>query len=309
MTPKTSTHTAPGKVILLGEHAVGHGQPAIALPVDRRLTLTTTLSDGNAAGTPHDDPAVRTALATAAALYSLPPDRLTIRVTSDIPAGRGLGSSAALTVALLRTLADLTGRPLDREELLSQARTVEAAFHGTSSGLDAAAVGLGGVIWFRNDLRPRALLLPVKDAFDLVVAVTPERRSTAREVTRLHQRLHAQPALYHQYFSQTGSLSAAARDALRTGDLPALGHLMDQAQNLLARMGVSTPGLEHAITTARTAGALGAKLTGAGGGGAIVALASGNAADVTETLQAEGYETFTNRVGAANGADALSPLK
>ncbi|WP_316528147.1 mevalonate kinase [Kitasatospora brasiliensis] len=301
-------------MILLGEHAVGYGEPAIATPIGLRLTLTTTLNDrtlkDGGPSTRPTDPSVRTAVDTAATLFALAPHQVTTEVESGIPPGCGLGSSAAFTVALLRTLADLTDRHPGQDELLDQARAVEAAFHGTSSGLDDAAVGLGATIWFQRTPRPHAAPLPVREAFDLVIAITRERRSTARQVDLLRRRAQLHPDLFRRHFTHLGGLTRVGRDALGTGDLAALGRLLDEAQGVLAGMGLSTPALDHAIATARSAGALGAKLTGAGGGGAVIALVPGGAsAVVADALRSDGHETFVSRVAATGPRADRPPLQ
>lgn len=300
-----AVRSAPGKVILLGEHTVVYGRPAIAASIRPRLELTVAV--GEAPGIESGDPRVRTALETAAAIYGIDPRRIGIGVESEIPIGCGLGSSAAFSVALLRSLGELAGRPLEELELLRRATEVENAFHGTSSGIDVAVASLGGVIWFERPSGglPRASRLPVHDAFDLVVALSDERRSTAGPVGRLRERVRTHPGLYHQFFDLAANLVHAGRGALGTGDFETLGCLMDAAHGLLNSMGVSTPTLERMTTIARRAGALGAKLTGAGGGGAIVALAPETAHDVAEALRAEGFEAFVTRVGEpAEEADA-----
>ncbi|MFE6867688.1 mevalonate kinase [Kitasatospora sp. NPDC057692] len=303
MIPSSSTRGAPGKVILFGEHSVAYRQPAIATPIDRTLTLTVTLG-GNRPTGPAVDPSLRAAIDTAAQFFSLAPDRITTSIESRIPAGYGLGSSAALSVALARTLADLSGTELGRVDLLAQATAIESAFHGASSGLDVAAVALGTTTWFHRVPSPHATLLPIGTAFDLVVAVTRHQRSTAEQIQRVRRRAQSRPDALSREFARLGALTRAGRHALFTGDLCALGRFMDEAHTLLAGIGVSTPALELAVTTARTAGALGAKLTGAGGGGAIIALAPGNAPAVAAALRAAGCEPFISRVAAARPSGA-----
>ena len=130
-----------------------------------------------------------------------------------------------------------------------------------------------------------------------VVRLSP----TAGPVGRLRERVRTHPGLYHQFFDLAANLVYAGRGALGTGDFETLGCLMDAAHGLLNSMGVSTPTLERMTAIARGAGALGAKLTGAGGGGAIVALAPDSAHDVAAALRAEGFESFITRVGEPIG--------
>jgi mevalonate kinase len=293
--PVVSIQDAPGKVILLGEHTVVYGQPAIATSIRRRLTLTVAVGEGP--GIESNDARVRAALETAAAIFGLDARRIGVGVESEIPIGCGLGSSAAFSVALLRALGEISGRGIRGAELLRRATEVENAFHGTSSGIDVSVASLGGTIWFERTPTLHAARLPVHDAFDLVVGISDERRSTAGPVGGLRTRVRSHPGLYGQFFALAGNLVHAARGALGTGDFETLGLLMDAAQGFLNGMGVSTPTLERMVTIARSAGALGAKLTGAGGGGAIIALAPENALDVAEALQLAGFEAFITRVG------------
>ncbi|MER7701537.1 mevalonate kinase [Kitasatospora sp. NPDC097605] len=298
MSAVASTRSAPGKVILFGEHSVVYGHPAVATPVERTLTLTATLHD-HGPDTRRKDPRLEAAVRTAARFFSFSPRRITTSIASDLPVGCGLGSSAALSVTLLRALADLAyGGPDRAEPLLERATAIEAAFHGTSSGLDVAAVALGGPVWFRRAPQPHATPLPIGRPFALVVATTPRERSTADQVRRMRGQAATRPEALDRHFTRLGALTRAGRDALRTGDLPALGLLLDEAHGVLADLGLSTPALEHAVTTARAAGALGAKLTGAGGGGAVIALAPDNAPAVASALRRTGYGAFTSRVGA-----------
>ncbi|MGW4380742.1 mevalonate kinase [Kitasatospora sp. NPDC004531] len=301
MTARAATASAPGKVILFGEHAVGRGRPAVAVPLDRTLALTATLrhcpAGARTAGAPAD-PRLGAAIALAAGGFGLDPDEVAVHVDSEVPAGCGLGSSAALSTALLRALADLTGRRLGRDELWERATAVEAAFHGTSSGLDVAAVVLDVPVWFDPAARPRAVPLAVGRDLALVVAATGDRRSTADQIRRVRRYENDRPDTARHAFRRLGALAAAGRDTLRAGDLPALGVLLDEAHAQLAGLGLSTPALDRARAAARAAGALGAKLTGAGGGGAIVALAPDAPQAVVRALRAAGFEAFTTRIRA-----------
>ncbi|MFE5736192.1 mevalonate kinase [Streptomyces celluloflavus] len=304
MKPVSSVQTAPGKVIVVGEHAVVYGQPAIATSIHRHLVLTAALQQG-LSGPGSNDPRVRAALRMATTIFALDPHRINISVESDIPTSCGLGSSAAFSVTLLRALAEISGKELSTEDLLRLAKEIEAVFHGRSSGIDVSAVGLGGVIWFERDAQVPATRLEVRDSFDLVIGVSHEQRTTADQVRELHLRICARPDHYGHFLRHLGSLARAARDALGRGDFPALGLLMNTAQEVLNGMGLSTPTLEHMIAVARSAGASGAKLTGAGGGGAVIALAREGAPDVAKALRAEGFEAFTTRVEGTAGARSI----
>jgi mevalonate kinase len=292
----SASASAPGKVILLGEHSVVFGAPAIAAAIDRRLEVRVRFEGDPPASS---DAKLQRAVAVAAQDLELDPARLAIEVASDIPPACGLGSSAALSLALVRALASLGGRALSDEEIHARASRVEDVFHGTASGVDVAASASGGVVWFERSNPPRIDPLRPARAVDLVVGMSGDPRSTAGPVARLRDRHAKRPELFGRLFQLAGDIVRAGREALEAGDWESLGTLMDTAQGLLNAFGVSTPALERMVAVARGAGALGAKLSGAGGGGVIIALAPSSAVRVAEALRAAGFEAFSTRIGSA----------
>jgi mevalonate kinase len=296
--------SAPGKVILLGEHSVVFGEPAIAAAIDRRLEVRAQLVPN---ASPHADARVEAAVAFAARDFEIDRSRLAIEIVSEIPPACGLGSSAALSLALVRALAALAAARLSDEEARRRASRVEDVFHGTASGVDVAASASAGVIWFERANPPRVERLVIRRPVDLVVALSGVPRSTSGPVGRLRERHGRRPDFYARLFGIAGEVVRAGRTAVEREDWGGLGELMDVAQGLLNAFGVSTPTLERMISIARDAGALGAKLSGAGGGGAIIALAPERAQGVAERLRAEGFEAFPTRVGSPDrleGEDA-----
>src|SRR5439155_21931411 len=179
------------------------------------------------------------------------------------------------------------------------ASRVEDVFHGTASGVDVAASASGGVVWFERSNPPTIEPLHPARPVDLVVGLSGDPRSTSGPVSRLRERHARRPELYGRLFELAGHVVRAGREALLAGDWESLGTLMDTAQGLLNAFGVSTPALEHMLAIARGAGALGAKLSGAGGGGVIIALAPGIAEPVTEALRSAGFQAFHTRIGSA----------
>jgi mevalonate kinase len=291
--------SAPGKIILLGEHSVVFGQPAIAATIARRLEVHLAESAAPAVG----DVKLRAALEAAADGLPVDASRLSIEIRSDVPPACGLGSSAALSLALVRALGSLTSVSLSKQEERSRASRVEDVFHGTASGLDVAASAADGVIWFERGEPPnppRIEALRPKEPFDLVIALSSEPRSTAGPVGRLRERRTRRPGLFDRMFGLAGDIVRAGREAIESGDLESLGASMDCAQGLLNGFGVSTPTLERMIAIARGTGALGAKLSGAGGGGAIVALGGERTSAVIAAFDAAGFEAFPTRVGAVD---------
>jgi mevalonate kinase len=194
-------------------------------------------------------------------------------VVSELPLGGGLGSSAALGVALARALSQLAGRECGPERAAELALAFETFFHGAPSGVDPAVCARGGAIVFRRGEPPQVHPVRLRRPVALAVALTGVLRGTRSTVLPLSQRRAEKPELYDPMLSFLGELSRGGADALERGDLADLGVRFDAAHGVLAALGVSCPELEGAVAALRQAGALGAKLTGAGGGGAAVAVA------------------------------------
>jgi mevalonate kinase len=282
--------SAPGKLLLVGEHAVVHGGVAFALPfpaVQARaevlrapgpLRLESPYWSGELSeATPA--PARGLALAALATLTELgvPARDLVIRMEASIPLGAGLGSSAATAAALVRALMAAHGHaPGPEVEGLVHLAEIEA--HGKPSGVDGQVVTLGRPIAFQKG--QATAIVPTGGTFHLVVADSGVSRNTRVAVANVAAALESDPAAGR---AALGRLKQAALDAMAAwegGDVRALGGCLDRAQADLAALGVSTPGLERLLAAARAAGALGAKLTGAGQGGCVLALAADEAAAV-----------------------------
>jgi mevalonate kinase len=303
--------TAPGKVILFGEHAVVYGRPAIAAPLSH-IRARAAIEPGSISGLMlvAPDLGIRRVLSAADAndAFSVAvklvqeaieldhlPD-MTITVTSDIPIAGGLGSGAAISAALVRALAGYLGRPEMATEAWVSALTyeVEKIHHGTPSGIDNTVVTYERPVYFVrrspvNLIEPFAVARPLQ----LLIADTGIRSSTKRVVDDVRAGWKADPAGYEALFDGCGAVTGAARAAIEAGDLAQVGQLMNQNQALLEEMGVSGPELERLVGAARAAGALGAKLSGAGRGGNMVALVE------TET------ETAVREALLAAGAQAV----
>jgi len=296
------TGHAPGKVILLGEHAVVFGETALAaaLPFGVTVNAEPRSSGGlelHSADAPADDPRVREAVALLA--RELGVEHARIDVETRLPVGGGLGSSAAFAVALCRALSP---QPLPVEELNRIAMLSERLFHGTPSGVDNAVVCHGGIVRFRRGPPAETRRLQPARPLPLVVALTGRSRRTSGAVASLRQRVEADPTRWTPVVQRLGTLAEEGAVAVESGDLAGLGARMDEAHALLASCELSCPELEAIVTAARGAGALGAKLTGAGGGGSAVVLAP-DPAPVAAAIAAAGFVT---RIVSVDGVTAAA---
>jgi len=291
---------AGGKLILLGEHAVVHGEPAIAagIPAGMRVAVTPR-SDGRrtAAGVDVTDMRLARAIAIAAERLGIDAGQgFDVSIAGELPDAVGLGSSASLSVGLARALAAATRTTLRGDDLAAAAHAVEGAFHGTPSGVDVTTVLQGGLGWYEVGPPRRWEALAAARPLEIVVVVADRRHDTGRTVGSLRERATARPGLYRPIFRAIGDLVREARSAIESGDLRRLGEAMTLDHGLLRVCGVSTPVLDAAVEEAVSHGALGAKLTGGGGGGAIVALAEDGGPSLANVLSRPGRPAFAVRL-------------
>ncbi|MCL7453674.1 MAG: mevalonate kinase [Anaerolineae bacterium] len=278
--------SAPGKVILFGEHAVVYGQPAIAIPV-REVQAQVRIEPGPAEqGTlvvvqdlrrrfllreaADDDPLARIVrLALRSVRHEGDPD-LTLTITSTIPIARGMGSGAAVSTAIVRALAKHFEFWLPSRAVSELVYQTEVLYHGTPSGIDNTVVAFEKPVFFVKGEGWEFFW--VDKPFLLAIADTGIESSTKQVVADLRRRYEADVDRYQVLFGHVGEIASRARLAIEQGDHAALGGLMDENQELLQEMGVSCPELDRMVLAAREGGALGAKLSGAGRGGNMIAL-------------------------------------
>jgi mevalonate kinase len=305
--------SAPGKVILFGEHAVVYGRPAIAVPVSQVqakaivtanplgkpgevrvqapvIGLETTLGE-----LPEKDPLGVAIRGTLTELGIDRPPALTVRITSTIPVAAGLGSGAAVSVAVIRALSGFLGHPLEAERVSALAYEVEKIHHGTPSGIDNTVVTYAMPVYFVRETTPGSALsarietFKVERPFTLVIGDTGVPSPTAITVGDVREAREKDPLGYEAMFEAIEMMVQSAREAIESGHSEALGPLMDENQTVLEEMGVSSPELELLVGAAREAGALGAKLSGGGRGGNMIALApEGEARQIAQALEEAG---------------------
>jgi len=299
-----TTSRAYGKLILAGEHAVVYGVPAIAVGIDRgasaiarpslanRLRIESWSVDVTENGE-GDLARAFTALIAAARTRGTVAS-VEIEASTELPAGGGLGCSAALGVAVARAVSP----DASDDDILADAMAWEKIFHGNPSGVDAAVATLGGAIQFiRNEG-----IEPVDCGGTLFFAIgdSGNASSTKTMVEGLARLRDAEPAMVSAAFERIRAISGDVRAAIESGDVAALGIAMRDNQKILAKLALSTPDIDAMCSIARDAGALGCKLTGAGGGGCVVALAEDRASAerVLEAWRANHKHGFVAELGA-----------
>lgn len=299
---------ANAKVLLLGEHAVVYGQPAVAAGLD--LGVSATGEDGdwrlvcdawNIDARPGDG--TRVGEAFAALIERLgglvgAGDAVRVTLAPTVPPGAGLGSSAAMAVATARAIADHAGASLDEDTLFAAALGSERVFHANPSGLDHAVAMRGGLVSYVRGTPPTIRSVQSPTPLDLVIAQVAPGGDTGALVSGVALRRERFPDAIGRVIESIGDVARRGEAAIVAGDVTTLGELMDIDHGLLCALGVSTPELDAAVGAARAAGALGAKLTGAGGGGCMVALVTAETADgVASALDALGATVYPARVG------------
>ncbi len=297
--------TAPGKIILCGEHAVVYNRPAIAVPVNQVQAHAAVFAEIRAAPgyvhidapdislssdlreLPADHPLARLFALLAAELGLARYPALSLKVTSSIPLAAGMGSGAAISVAVLRALSGFLGQRLPVERVSALAYELEKIFHGTPSGIDNTVIAYAQPIFFQRG-QPFELLR-VAAPFTLVIADTGIRSPTVQAVGGVRARWQLEPQVYEALFDQVAEIAHQARAAIQTGTVPVLGPLLDANHTLLQQIGVSCPELDRLVDAARAAGAWGAKLSGGGQGGNMLALVDpAQAPVIMAALQAAG---------------------
>ena len=287
--------SAPGKIILFGEHSVVYRGPAVAVAIDRRarvvgeergdgrifieavdLGVAGFFEEGGyrpVRGGMKGEVSLRAIMA--AARHTMEHmgrgGGVSLKVFSEIPIAVGLGSSAATCVATVAALGALLGGGLSKEEICSLAFEGEKVIHGSPSGIDNTISTYGGILRYERAGGHRRFELVGE--LPLIVGNTGVRRSTRRMVERVRSLWEMERETVDGIIDLLSGISAQGLDALLRGDIKRMGTLMNISHGLLSSLGVSSPELDRLVHAARDAGAIGAKLTGAGGGGCMVALA------------------------------------
>ena len=302
--------TAHGKVILLGEHSVVYGTHAIAAPIP--LAIQAKVHPGENGvhlliprwgveeklkkGADHKY-SIYKSLDLILQELGLQAEGMKIEIFPFIPRAAGLGGSAALAVAIIRALSIYFKLNLSNEEISRLAYESEVIAHGSASGIDNTLATYGRFTLFRRGDPPFMQELRVEKPIPIVIGLSGVESLTATMVARVRKAREANPGLYNSIFEEINNLVLKSVEALKQYDLKKLGEYMNQNQGLLNALQVSSPELEEIVAVARKNGALGAKLTGAGGGGAAIALCPENADKVAQAIQKAGYRTIVTQIG------------
>lgn len=324
--------TAPAKLILCGEHAVVYGRPAIALPlagIRARAAIAAGRPGGGIVITARDlgrrwrasddpgSPLSELIANVLAYLQKCPPTHspvqmltpspdMKITIRSAIPIASGMGSGAAVATALVRAMAHHFGRELPPAEVSALVYASEQRFHGTPSGIDNTVIAYEQPIFFSRQAAlfgvssvsaPVIEPIAVASPFTLLIGDTGVRSPTRAPVGEVRRRWQDEPNRYEALFDEVGALVARIRNLLGRGDMPSLGPLLNENHALLQAIGVSSPDLDALVVAAREAGALGAKLSGAGWGGVMLALVAPETSQaVARALEAAGAKRILETI-------------
>lgn len=275
--------TSHAKIILMGEHSVVYGQPAIALPLPS-VQLSVTLSSrqdnqriiksryyhGSLENLPSSMIGIKKLIDTLSARFNDQETGWDLKIESQLPAERGMGSSAASAIAIIRAFFDYYDEPLDRTLLLQLADVEEQITHRSPSGLDAATVSSDKPLFYVKG----RIGVPIEMNLDasLVIADTGKKGATKEAILAVKDELKNNNEKAEEHIKHLGELVNQTKGYLAQNDIVKLGDALNFAQTDLAALNVSDPSLDHLIHVARDNGALGAKLTGGGRGGCMIAL-------------------------------------
>ena len=303
-----------GKVILFGEHFVVHGVPGIVSAIDstndavvKKIAKGITIRDERKASKGYAEEKKAQQLESIDRILKtmgIGPKSVSFSIWlgGNLPGFSGLGASAASSVAIARAIAEEYKKKFSDERINEIAYEAEKAYAGTPSGIDNTAATFGGLLWFKKNMSGGANTiekLHIRKPVEIIIGSTGVVANTKAMVEGVAHRKKNHPEKYDALFEQAEALALIARKALLQFDLMKIGELMNENHQLLKEIEVSHEKLDHLVNIAREQGAYGAKLTGGGGGGCMVALTPGNELQeqVAKAIEKEGYDVLRTRIG------------
>ncbi len=302
-----------GKVILFGEHFVVHGVPGIVSAIDsttdaevKKIGRRINIKDERKTAKGYSEEkrlqqieSIERILKTMGIALITP---LCIRIGGNLPGFSGLGASAASSVAIARAMAQELGKSVPDEKINQIAYEAEKAYAGNPSGIDNTAATFGGLLWFKKNMSggPDSIeKLAMQKPVEIVIGSTGIVANTKAMVEGVAERKKKNPQKYDALFARAEELAITGRKALREFDLKKVGELMNENHQLLQEIQVSCKELDHLVEVARKQGAFGAKLTGGGGGGCMIALTPGEKLQekVAAAIEKEGFEVLRTKIG------------
>jgi mevalonate kinase len=302
-----------GKVILFGEHFVVHGVPGIVSAIDS--TTDAEMEKKGSRIVVKDERKTAKGYSEEKRLQQLesiermlkamgidPETPLSIWIGGTLPGFSGLGASAASSVAIARAIAEEFGMIVSDEKINEVAYEAEKAYAGNPSGIDNTAATFGGLMWFQKNMMGGANIIErigIKKPVEIVIGSTGKVANTKAMVEGVAERKLANPEKYESLFKQAEALAYEGRKALEANNLKEMGELMNENHRLLQEIEVSSQELDLLVDIARKQGAFGAKLTGGGGGGCMIALtpATELQEQVASTIEKAGFEVLRTKIG------------
>jgi mevalonate kinase len=303
-----------GKTILFGEHFVVHGVPGIASAVDSVADATAkkaqngiTVTDERMGAKGYAEKKKLQQLESIERMLkamNIDPKKtgIDIWLGGNLPGFSGLGASAASSVAIARAMAEEFDLILSDEKINNVAYAAEKAYAGNPSGIDNTAATFGGLIWFRKNLGRGSNTikqLSIREPVEIIIGNTGIVANTKAMVTGVAERKQANPKKYDPIFRQAEELAKKGKEALEKFDLKQVGELMNENHLLLQEIEVSCKELDYLVDLSRKQGAFGAKMTGGGGGGCMLALTPGKKLQekVASAIENEGFEVLRTKIG------------
>jgi mevalonate kinase len=301
-----------GKVILFGEHFVVHGVPGVVSAIDSstnaevkksaKLNICDERKTSKGYGEEKRLQQLESIERMLTAMQIEPNLPLDIWIGGSLPGFSGLGASAASSVAIARAISEELELNMSNAKINAVAYEGEKAYAGNPSGIDNTAATYGGLMWFKKSTTGNQDLVEkiyVKRPVEIVIGSTGKTANTKLMVEGVAERKKKDPKKYEALFKQAENIAIAGRKALEEGDLKKVGALMNENHHILQELGVSSKELDLLVDMARKQGAFGAKLTGGGGGGCMVALTPGKEVQgkVASAFKTAGYEFLATKIG------------